>query len=112
MFINENDLPNHGNLTSDPIQAVHEPKKVVNAEQVDKILRIHPVRLKAALEQHYSPRELGERWELSPGTIRSLFESEPGVIRIDRPEQCHKRKYRSMRIPESVAARVHQRLAA
>ena len=81
---------------------------------VGKILRIHPVavRQKAAMEQHYSPRELGERWELSAGTVRSLFIDEPGVIRIDRPEQCHKRGYRTLRIPESVADRVHKRLAA
>lgn len=82
--------------------------------ELGKILRIHPVTIRpnAALEQHFSPRELAERWDLSAGTIRTLFDNEPGVIRIDRPEQCHKRGYRSLRIPASVAARVHKRLAA
>jgi hypothetical protein len=65
-----------------------------------------------ALEKHFSPAELGERWGLSAGTIRTLFDKEPGVLCIDRPERCHKRGYRSLRIPASVAEKVHQRLVA
>ena len=61
-------------------------------------------------EQHYSPERLADLWDVSANTIRRLFEHEPGVLLLDRPEEMHKRGYRIMRIPESVAARVHAKL--
>jgi hypothetical protein len=63
-------------------------------------------------ERHFSPSQLAELWELSPDFIRERFRGEPGVIRIDRPETCHKRGYSTIRIPKSVAARVHAQLRA
>ena len=65
-----------------------------------------------AFEQHFSPAELGKLWHLSPHFIRHRFKDEPGVIRIDRPEEMHKRGYLTIRIPVSVAQRVHQQLRA
>jgi hypothetical protein len=62
------------------------------------------------MEQHYTPSEVAASWALSENTIRSLFEKEPGVLIIDRPERLHKRQYRSMRIPASVVGRVADRL--
>ncbi len=62
------------------------------------------------IEQHYTPAQIAARWALSVDTIRSIFSDEPGVLRIDRPEQMHKRKYCSMRIPESVVLRVAHRM--
>ncbi len=59
------------------------------------------------IEQHFKPEQLAKLWGWSANTIRRLFWNEPGVIVIDRPEEMHKRGYKSMRIPESVAARVH-----
>ena len=50
-------------------------------------------------------------WALSVDTIRSIFGNEPGVLKIERPEQMHKRGYTSMRIPESVVLRVADRLS-
>ena len=65
---------------------------------------------KAMLEQHYTPIELAKRWGFSDTFIRGLFEREEGVVTINRPERMHKRKHVSLRIPESVAERVYQRL--
>lgn len=66
-------------------------------------------------ERHYSPREL-THWELSETKIRRLFEHEPGVLRIGEPSRRVGRKlkrgYYTMRIPETVALRVHRRLTA
>ena len=63
-------------------------------------------------EQHFSPAELAQLWALSSETIRGLFRDEPGVIVIgERNPRC-KRRYVSLRIPESVAARIHRRLSA
>jgi hypothetical protein len=65
-----------------------------------------------ALERHFKPQELAKFWGLSTNVIRSLFEDEPGVLKIVRPEKLHKRRYVTLRIPASVAARVHARYDA
>jgi hypothetical protein len=61
-------------------------------------------------EQHYTVRELAKEWGFSDNFIRKLFWSEPGVLRVTRPETLKKRRYTSLRIPASVAARVRARL--
>jgi hypothetical protein len=43
-------------------------------------------------------------------TVTRLFENEPGVIVIKRPEKLHKRSYRSIRIPHAVYERVLRKL--
>src|ERR1017187_5257999 len=64
-----------------------------------------------ATERHYTPKQLADVWGLAPDTIRELFESEPGVLVIGSNGTRTKRRYRTFRIPESVAARVHGRLS-
>ncbi len=49
-------------------------------------------------------------WGLGVDTIRKLFEQQQGVLRMDHPETLHKRRYTTIRIPESVLRRVHRRL--
>jgi hypothetical protein len=63
-------------------------------------------------ERHFKPEELGKLWGLSANAIRTLFEEEVGVLKINRPEKLHKRKYVTLRIPASVAERVHARFDA
>jgi hypothetical protein len=63
----------------------------------------------AVLERHYAPDELGQLWNLSADTVRRLFEREPGVLVIERATG-RARRYRTLRIPESVALRVHRQL--
>ena len=63
-------------------------------------------------EKHYSAVELAKLWGLHPKTIRNLFQDEPGVLVIERPEQMFKRGYTSLRIPASVADRVHERYSS
>jgi hypothetical protein len=64
----------------------------------------------STMERHFTPEQLGEVWMLSPDTIRRLFEREPGVLVVARPGK-RARRYRTLRIPESVAARVHRRMS-
>lgn len=64
----------------------------------------------SSLERHYSIQDLGKLWQLSPQTIRRLFQNEPEVIEIGHPAARRKRRYVTLRIPESVALRVHRRL--
>jgi hypothetical protein len=64
------------------------------------------------IERHYSASELAALWNLSLDTIRRIFENEPGVLVLgeDKPKR-NRRRYTTLRIPESVAARVHRRLS-
>ena len=69
-----------------------------------------------ATERHFTPVELAALRNLAQSTIRELFQDEPGVIRMGEPSRrvgrTLKRAYYSMRIPQSVAERVHARLTA
>jgi hypothetical protein len=63
-----------------------------------------------AVEKHYSVEEIGILWGLSPRTVRRIFDTEPGVIVFGNPGSMKKRRYITIRIPESVLVRVHRRL--
>lgn len=62
-------------------------------------------------EKHYTPAELAELWGVSVQTIRELFKSEDGVLKIGSDGTRNRRAYKTLRIPESVAERVHTRLS-
>jgi transcriptional regulator GlxA family with amidase domain len=61
-------------------------------------------------ERHFSVAELAQLWNLSDKTIRRMFEKEPGVLQWSNEETRFKRGYTTLRIPETVALRVHRRL--
>ena len=63
-----------------------------------------------AAEHHETVAELARRWGWSPKTVVRVFEDEPGVLVLERPETRRKRGYRTITIPQSVAERVHRRL--
>jgi len=63
------------------------------------------------LERCYSPEQIAEILSLSPDSVRRIFENEPGVLVVERPRVYGKRRYRTLRIPESVAQRVYYRLS-
>ena len=54
----------------------------------------------------FTVAEVAELTGYSRQTVTRLFEREPGVLLINRPEKMHKRRYRSMRIPRTVYERV------
>lgn len=64
----------------------------------------------AFAEQHFTPQQIAELWGLSYDKILDLFRDEPGVIKIQNDPR-KKRTYSTVRIPESVAQRVHRRLS-
>ncbi len=63
-----------------------------------------------AAERHYSPNELAGLWGVSATTIRRWFDREPGVVRFGSEGLLNKRRKILLRIPASVARRVHERL--
>jgi hypothetical protein len=63
-------------------------------------------------ERHYAPADLAKAWGVSTDLIRDVFRDEPGVLRFANPATRTKRGYATIRIPESVAQRVHTKLSA
>jgi len=63
-------------------------------------------------ERHFSPAELATAWGVSEETIRSIFRTESGVLKIGKTGSRYRRGYVTLRIPESVAQRVHRKLSA
>jgi hypothetical protein len=61
-------------------------------------------------EKHYSVRELSELWGFSADIVRHMLEDEDGVVRFGHGEELHRRRYISLRIPASVAERIHRKL--
>ena len=54
-------------------------------------------------ERHLTVAEIAEAWSYSTDTVRKLFEREPGVLVIGNGASRGKRKYTTLRIPQSVA---------
>ncbi len=64
----------------------------------------------AAFEPHFTLGELAKRWHLSRSTIRDWFLDEPGVLVVTRTgRRSDKRTLTNLRIPQSVAERVHRK---
>jgi hypothetical protein len=59
-------------------------------------------------QKHYSVSDLALMWNLSENTIRRMFANEPGVLKWGTTEGRFKRRYTTLRIPETVAVRVHR----
>ena len=64
------------------------------------------------IERHYAVTEIAEMWSLSADKVRELFENEPGVLLIGERSPRHKRRYVTLRIPQTVLERVHCRLSS
>jgi hypothetical protein len=64
------------------------------------------------IERHYAVAEIAEMWNLSPDKVRELFENEPGVLVIGERNPHRKRRYVTLRIPQTVLERVHSRLSS
>jgi hypothetical protein len=62
-------------------------------------------------ERHYTIAQVAGMWNLSSDTVRRLFCNEPGVPKLDNRARRTKRRYRTLRIPQSVLERVHRRLS-
>ena len=65
----------------------------------------------AFAERHYSVAEVAAMWSLSQDAVRKIFQAEPGVMVFGEQASRYKRKYTTLRIPESVMQRVHRRMS-
>ena len=55
--------------------------------------------------------EVADLTGFSRQTVSRMFEDEPGVLVLTRPETLHKRSHRSIRVPRNVYDRVIRRIA-
>jgi hypothetical protein len=63
-----------------------------------------------AFERHFTPQEIAELWKLDESTVRRMFIDEPGVLVYGKEKRRDgRRDYVTLRIPASVAQRVHER---
>jgi hypothetical protein len=62
-------------------------------------------------ERHFTVDEIAEMWKLSKDSVRRLFQHEAGVLAISPRQPRGKRAYVTLRIPASVAGRVHKKLS-
>jgi hypothetical protein len=63
------------------------------------------------MERFFTVAEIAETWKLSTDKVRRIFQDEPGVLTLENQGVVYKRRYRTLRIPESVLERVTQRLS-
>jgi hypothetical protein len=63
-------------------------------------------------QKHFSPTELAKIWGVSTETVRTIFRTEPGVLKLGKTGTNYRRGYVTLRIPQEVAERVHRRLSA
>ena len=62
-------------------------------------------------EPHFTVAQIAEMWQLSPDSVRRLFMNEPGILMFGGDATRRgTRRYTTLRIPKSVAERVHRRL--
>jgi hypothetical protein len=62
----------------------------------------------ATLERHFSVAEVAAMWNLSKDAVRRIFQDEPGVLVLGGRSSGGKRRYTTLRIPQSVLERVHR----
>ena len=65
----------------------------------------------SAFEKHFTVEEIAAMWQISKDTVRRLFTHEPGVVALTNARRSSRRRYVTLRIPESVVERVHRQLS-
>jgi|SRR6516162_8592067 hypothetical protein len=100
--------------TQDPIQELRNSSKFLSwRSSLRSDLRLEDIaKSRVVRETHYTPQELAKLWNVSVQTIRDVFRDEPGVLKLGSNGTRTRRGYKTLRIPESVVERVHQRLSA
>jgi hypothetical protein len=71
-----------------------------------------PAPIATVEERHFTIAQISKMWALSEDAVRRLFRREPGVLVFgDTNPRRRKRRYVTLRIPQSVLERVHRQYA-
>jgi hypothetical protein len=65
-----------------------------------------------AFERHYTIAELAKLWHLEYKKVQRMFLNESGVLKEVTDGTLKKRRYTTIRVPESVAVSVHRKKRA
>jgi hypothetical protein len=65
-----------------------------------------------AMEKHYTLKQIAEEWQISVRVARRIFRDVPGVADLTIHRSLTTRSYQVLRVPASVAARVHEQRSA
>ena len=82
-------------------------KSQSHPDQAEEAISIKATSL-ATLERHFSISEISEIWNVSKDAVRRMFQNEPGVLVLGGRSNGRKRRYTTLRIPQSVLERVHR----
>jgi hypothetical protein len=109
-------MPNPTQKHPNPVEIVQASEKFLQWKPAELSLRdleeSHIEESHLAMdERHFTPAELAELWGVSVQTIRELFKDEDGVLKLGSDGTRNRRAYKTLRIPHSVAERVHTRLS-
>jgi hypothetical protein len=83
------------------------PEVPMNNPRVVAAPKIAPAAPQNAMEPHYSLEEIAKAWGISVRIARRIFRDVPGVSDVCSRRVLTTRPYTILRIPASVAARVH-----
>jgi hypothetical protein len=108
-------MPQPTSKHSNPADLLRVSEKFLNwkpEEEPEKPLSVDDIGQSHIMaEKHYAPQELTDMWGVSVQTIREIFKDEDGVLKLGSDGTRNRRAYKTLRIPESVAERVHTRLS-
>jgi hypothetical protein len=105
-------MPRASSKHPNPVDLVRASKKFLEWKpELSRVLSTYDLAKSQVAERHFTPAELAELWGVSVQTIRDLFKSEDGVLKIGSAGTRNRRAYKTLRIPHSVAERVHTRLS-
>ena len=63
-------------------------------------------------QKHFRPAELAKIWGVSAEVIRTIFRTEPGVLKPNENGPKKNGGYVTFRISEEIAKKVHRRLSS
>jgi hypothetical protein len=63
----------------------------------------------ASTERHWDVASIALLWNVSRDTVRRMFQNEPGVLVLGGLSKGRKRRYTTLRIPQSVLERVYRK---
>jgi hypothetical protein len=104
-----------GRLRQFLVELIGPEKDGTTDDDLDRKVRIPAPRRAPSVsernetDRHFTAKQLAELWGLDQSTVRRIFRDEDGVLRIPHLRRHGKRDYVSLRIPASVAARMHKR---
>jgi hypothetical protein len=92
-------------MNADKLARLQARSRVRNGAEAPAVKNNSVENVSTATEQHYLPAEIAKMWAISIWTVRRLFATAPGVLRI-KGEKGNT----SLVIPETVLRREYEKL--